>query len=959
MNTEAWHILSDWHSTWLAAAIDERDDLRAAFAIAHPELIQAADDLAAASGAIDGFLETPAMVLAARELAEETPTLPEGTQVGPYRIVALLARGGMGDVYRATDLRLGRDVALKTLADAAGGGDGVERFLQEARVTASLDHPNIVRVFDVGMSGARPFLVSELLDGETLRATIDRGPVAPESTRAIACAVASGLAAAHARGLVHRDLKPENIFVTRSGSIKILDFGIAKLAQDPALPRGLATLTGVLLGTAGYLAPEQVRGEAVDARTDLFALGSILFELITGQRAFVRAHTIDTLHAIVHDDPPELLPASNSLTAIATRLLAKAPRDRFQSAGDLQWYLERLEPSDVQERSKPLPKAGEVFPFGRAVAVASAVALVVILSTLAGGRLWQSPQHLLPAADLIRFTWSLPEGSTLDSAPIVSPDGRRIAFTAVERDARPRLFVRSFDSPDATAIAGTDGAMRPFWSPDGTAIGYFAGGRLMRVAVAGGVPVAICDAPGGMGGAWSPNGTIVFSPRLISEGLARVSASGGPVEPATLLDMAHGENSHRWPTFLPDGIHFLFHVRSSTDERRGVYIGRIDQPATTPGVPVFRSESAAMFVATSGRDRGVLLSPADGHVQARPFDASTLKLEGDPRSLPVMAAATTPYHAAMLGATSERLATVAMPVPFGGQLGIVARDGRRRRLLERCQQNWPRLSPDDTHVARQLIDPLQGNPDIWLEDIRDGSLVRVSTDLGSDMFAVWSPDGSRLAYASGPLNERRLSIAAADGTGILNDLPCPDAYCEPTDWLPDGRGLIVNARRTAGFTGAGDIWRVSLDAGGHATAILAGPFPEYDARLSSDGRWLAYVSEDGGRPDVFIRAMTGQPRRLVVSSNGGSQPVWRRDGREILYVDREGRLQARAVDDRPDGGLRLGATVALDVPRIGAGHWGTQYDVSRDGQLVYFIDRTLPAGPNGIEVVIGWRALLK
>ena len=289
MNTEAWHILSDWHSTWLAAATDQRDDLRAAFAIDHPELIQAADDLAAASGAIDGFLETPAMVLAARELVQEAPTLPEGTQVGPYRIVALLARGGMGDVYRATDLRLGRDVALKTLADAArGAGDGVERFLQEARITASLDHPNIVRVFDVGMSDARPFLVSELLDGETLRASIDRGPVAPESTRAIACAVASGLAAAHARGLVHRDLKPENIFVTRSGSIKILDFGIAKLAQDPALPRGLATLTGVLLGTAGYLAPEQVRGETVDARTDLFALGSILFELMTGQRAFVR-----------------------------------------------------------------------------------------------------------------------------------------------------------------------------------------------------------------------------------------------------------------------------------------------------------------------------------------------------------------------------------------------------------------------------------------------------------------------------------------------------------------------------------------------------------------------------------------------------------------------------------------------------------------------------------------------
>ena len=316
----------------------------------------------------------------------------------------------------------------------------------------------------------------------------------------------------------------------------------------------------------------------------------------------------------------------------------------------------------------------------------------------------------------------------------------------------------------------------------------------MKVAVAGGVPVVICDAPDGKGGAWSPTGTIVFGPNMIFEGLAKVSADGGPVQPATLVDFDRGENSHRWPVFLPDGIHFLFHVRASIDERRGVYVARIDRPASTPGSPLFRSESEAVFVPTSGRERGVLLSAADGQLQARPFDAAALRLVGDPRTLPVAAGANTPYHSAMLSASADLLATVAMPMPYGVRLGTVARDGTGVRLSERRPQNWPRLSPDGRRMARQMVDPARGNPDIWVEDLQDGSLVRVTTATGSDLLPVWSPDGRRLAYGSGTLKERRLSIAAADGTGVLQELPCPGAYCEPTDWSPDGRHLIVNTR---------------------------------------------------------------------------------------------------------------------------------------------------------------------
>ncbi len=654
MNTVRWRVLSDWHNTWLAAPTDQRAELRASFATEHPELLQVADALASSSGAVDGFLETPALILAARDLAQDEPPLPDGTPVGPYRIVALLARGGMGDVYRATDLRLGRDVALKTLTNAErGDGHAVERFLQEARITASLDHTNIVKVFDVGMSDGRPYLVSELLDGETLRAPIGRGRVAPADARDIACALTSGLVAAHARGLVHRDLKPENIFITKSGTAKILDFGIAKLVQDPALPRGLATLTGVVLGTAGYLAPEQVKGDPVDARTDLFALGSILFEMMTGQRAFAREHTIDTLHAIVHDDPPDLLPPGTAMTAIVRRLLAKAPDARFQSAADLLWALEQIDSNVVRATPSPASPGSRFFSVGRGWATAGAAGLAMVLVAFIGGRLREQSRSPSVAPDLTQFTWSLPAGTALDSAPIVSPIGRRIAFTAVSGGSAPRLFVWSLDSRDPKVVDGTDGAKQPFWSPDGTSLGFFARGKLMKVTVAGGVPTEICNAPDGKGGAWSPTGTIVFSPNTIFEGLARVSADGGPVQPATLVDFDRGENSHRWPVFLPDGIHFLFFVRASIDERRGVYVASLDRPASTPGSPLFRSESEAVFVPTSDRGRGVLLSAADGQLQVRPFDAAALRLDGDPRTLPVAAGANTPYHSAMLSASAD------------------------------------------------------------------------------------------------------------------------------------------------------------------------------------------------------------------------------------------------------------------------------------------------------------------
>jgi serine/threonine protein kinase/Tol biopolymer transport system component len=967
MSPSAWNSLSDWYNEWLIAEPIERGALRAQFAIEHPDLVGMANVLLESSGSLPGFLETPALVLAAGDLARDEPLLGVNARLGPYRIVSLLARGGMGDVYRATDVRLGRDVALKVIASATEADpERVERFLQEARVTASLDHLNIVKVFDVGVSDGRPYIISELLDGETLRARLNRGPIGLEEVRGVAAGIASGLVAAHAAGLVHRDLKPDNIVLTRAGTTKVLDFGIAKLVDDKRLTRGVSTLTGILLGTAGYLAPEQVRGESVDGRADLFAIGSILFELLAGRRAFARDHTVDTLHAIVHDDPGPLpLEVPPPLAAIVTRLLAKSPDARFQSAADLLWTLDQLAP--IARRLEVLPSV----PLTTAAAVQSAArrrvpdtvrwllwaapaAAVILVAAIGWSRGGSSPVESL-VMPVTRFTWSAPSGMTLASAPVVSPDGRSVAFVARDTSGT-RLLVRPLDALEATAINGTEGAKQPFWSPDGRSIGFFANGKLQRVSLASGAPVVLCDAPDGRGGSWGPDGTIVFAANLIFSGLSKVSADGGVVEAATLLDPDR-EDAHRWPVFLPDGVHFIFHIRSSNDERRGVYVGRADRPASRPGALLFRSETQAALVTGESDSSSLLLSAVGNQIEVRHLDTTALTIVGHPRSLPVPAAAMTPYVEAMVSASPEVLASVGMAVPFGAQLGSVTREGTDVRLSPRQQQNFLRLSPDGHRLARQILDPLRGTPDIWVENLDDGSLVRITTDLGSHIQPVWSPDGQRLAYGNGTLTARRLSIAAADGTGTLLDVPCPAPYCEPTDWTRDGRQLIVSTGDIFGVPR--DIWVVSSESDGSATALLAGSYTERDGRLSPDGRWIAYASEETGRREVSVQTMAGSRRRVAVSSGGGSQPVWRHDGRELFYVDLAGHLRSRSVQAGVDGGLTLGPVTAINIPFISPGHWGTNYDVSPDGGRIYFLSLAIDPGPRDIALVLGWRAMLR
>jgi serine/threonine-protein kinase len=517
-------------------------------------------------------------------------------------------------------------------------------------------------------------------------------------------------------------------------------------------------------------------------------------------------------------------------------------------------------------------------------------------------------------------------------------------------------MVWRLDETSPRPIPGTEGAKQPFWSPTSDAVGFFARQKLWRVGLTDGAPLELTDAPDGRGGTWSSDGTIVFGPDLTEAPLLQVAERGGMARPATRLDFARGDNSHRWPAFLPDRLHFLYFVRSELSSRRGVYIGRVDRP-DTPATALLRSESEAVYVpGPSSDDSGHLLYVTEGRLEARPFDANRMVLTGDARIVATPAGGNTPYHPATFSASRDLIAFVAAPIAYGARLGSVALNGDSLRISDvREIQGWPRVSPDGKWLARQRIDGVEGNPDIYVDNLERGTQIRVTNSPRGDLLAVWSPDGRHLAYISDARGKPAISIAAADGTGVVRTIPCPGIVCETTDWSSDGEDLIVTVRTATGF----DVWAVGTGAKAAARPLLAEARVERDARVSpGHPLLLAYVSDEGKGNQVAVWNMGGDRRRTVISSAGGTQPVWHPDGTKLFFVDPVGRLSSVSVTRTGNGGVTFGAPVVLPVPLIGAGHWNTQYDVSRDGR-VYFIDRDNARPSPVINVVQGWQRLLR
>lgn len=509
------------------------------------------------------------------------------------------------------------------------------------------------------------------------------------------------------------------------------------------------------------MSPEQARGLPVDKRTDVWAFGCLLFEMLAGRRAFAGETVSETMTAVLEREPdwsglPQQTP--QTVRRLLRRCLEKDPHHRLHDIADA-----RIEIDDaLAAKDHPQPSTGSRVR-KRVVTLASIVALSAGGVAL-GWWLRRAVVSDVSVPPLTRSTWTLPAGLGLDSPPAVSPDGTHVAFTAVGGGSPRRLFVRPFSSLEVRAIPGTEGAKHPFWSPDGRSLGYFAPGKLMKVAIDGGAPVEICAAMDGRGGAWSTNGVIVFSSHLIGSGLSRVPAEGGRVEPATLLDAAQGENSHRWPVILPDGIHFLYFVRSLRADRRGVYVGRVDRAAAVPGAPLFRSESEALYAPLDRAGRGVLLSPANGRLEVRPFDARQPRLVGDPTTIDLPVSASAPYHPSMFSVSDDVLAYVSSPIAWGQRLASIERSGEQLKLWEeRASINWPRLSPDGRRLVYQRVEAMAGSLDLWVEDLERGSRLRITKEGAGGSLPAWSRDGRQIAYMTGTIEKSAIVIAAADG----------------------------------------------------------------------------------------------------------------------------------------------------------------------------------------------------
>jgi eukaryotic-like serine/threonine-protein kinase len=888
-------------------------------------------------------------------------TLAAGTKLGPYEILSPIGAGGMGEVYRANDTRLDRVVAVKILPDHISTPEARQRFEREAKTISQLSHPHICALYDVGSHEGTEYLVMEYLEGETLAERLARGPLPLEQTLRYGSEVADALDKAHRRGVVHRDLKPGNVMLTSSG-VKLLDFGLAKLTQrrvdeaeslsavateGPAL-----TEQGTVIGTLQYMAPEQIEGKEADSRTDIFAFGAMLYEMVTGRKAFSGSARASLITAILSQEPPSISLAqplaSRTLDRLVTMCLRKDPEERWQSARDVASELRWIAQADVEgggagsriSRSRWRERLGWA---GFAVAAASA-------AWLALARFRPEPARRAP----IRFQVPAPPQATFnalgrDAGPVVvSPDGTRLAFVATNFEGQKLLFVRALGTLAPQALGGTDGASYPFWSPDSRWIGFFAEGKLKKIEAGGGPVQILADAPLGRGGTWNREGVILFTPGAYDP-LYRMSAGGGKVQQVTRLG-AGRVFSHRWPQFLPDGRHFLylkwgtFPGPARTED--SLYVASLDSEESTRLL-----EGNSRFLYASG----YLLYVRDETLLAAPFDADLRRVKGAPVPLAQQVLYYPNTGSAVFSVSDNGvLAYQAGAAPVVSELDWFDREGRKVGTVgPPGDYEDPRLSPDGEVVAVNRIDPSNGTANIWLFGVARDTATRFTFSNSFDHYAVWSPDGGRIAFDSNRNGAADVYLKALSGSAEERQLLHSGDAMSPTDWTPDGRALIYE--RLDPKTKS-DLWMLPLSGNRTPIPIMHTDANEVDARVSPDGRWIAYGSDESGKWEVYVAGFPGPGDRWQVSNAGGSEPIWRRDGKELFYLAADRKLMAVAI--APAAGFQVGAPRPLFQTR--ARYTGNvAYDVTADGKK--FLVNTL-IGAEGIPPItvdVNWTEAVK
>jgi len=888
-----------------------------------------------------------------------------GARIGRYEVIASLGAGSMGEVYRARDPQLDRDVAIKVLPSSSSvDAEVTRRFELEARAAAALNHPNILAVFDVGQHDAVHFIVSELLDGQTLRVYLASRRVSIAQAVDLGLQIARGLEAAHERGIAHRDLKPENILVAPTGRLKILDFGLAKLAASASPPISntattILTTPGMILGTVGYMAPEQVRGQSVDHRADIFSFGAILYEMVCGIRAFTGESPADVMTAILKtqpDPPPATAHVPVALERLIMRCLDKSPAGRFQSASDLVFALESLSSGSGLAAAPVVSK-----PRRRVSAASLGWAAALVFAGLAAALAFGLRRSGDGDTDvLFRSSILPPEHVTLSTAApagglALSPDGHRLVFTAQEADGPVMLWVRSLDGLTAQPLTGTEGAFYPFWAPDSRTIGFFAGGMLKRIDVAGGSPVTLCETPRpsilAAGGSWSVDGVILFA--QATSAIYRVSALGGTPSPATTLDTQAGETQHWAPYFLPDGTHFLYFAVGSKergpDDPNGVYVAALD---STTRSRIIEGGSNAKYAG------GHLIFPRERTLVAQAFNLRTLALEGD--AVPIadqialggLSGRTGAFSVSENGVLAYQSATAEIRTQLtwfdrgGQQTGTIGSPGDLGDLD---------LSPNHQQATVSALDAARRTRDIYTVDLDRGVRTRFTFEPTDEQASVWSPDSSHIIFNARPKGYFDLYERDAAGVAGAELLLADTRNKAPLSWSADGKSLLYSTG--AAVVGNTDIWVLPLEGPRAPLPFLQSPFNETEARFSPDGRWVAYVSNETGSNEVYVTRFPGPSGKWPISSAGGSYPRWRGDGRELYYLARDGtmvavRVNGQGAEFAVEGERRLFATHVATAGR-------SPYDVAADGQRFLVNTIVEAVAPSPITLVVNWSAALQ
>jgi eukaryotic-like serine/threonine-protein kinase len=908
--------------------------------------------------------------------------LKDGTKLGPYEILSPLGAGGMGEVYRARDTRLDRDVAVKVLpAHLANDAQLKQRFEREARTVSSLNHPHICTLYDIGREGDTDFLVMEYLEGETLMKRLEKGPLAGEQLFKTAIEISDALDKAHRKGVVHRDLKPGNVMLTPTGA-KVLDFGLAKTAS-PLLPgsssSGKATPTGAsdgmtasptmssplttagsVVGTFQYMSPEQLEGREADARSDIFSLGAVLYEMATAKRAFPGKSRYSVASAILERDPEPIssvTPQSPvALERVVGRCLAKDPEDRWQTARDvtveLQWAAEHG--SDAPMAVAPPMMIIKTAPASK---VAWGIAAAGVLAAVALGVFYFL--HLSVTPPLIRSLIAPPDKVSLAfdgtfGGPVVSPDGARLAFPAMDASGKEAIWVRPLNSLSAQKLEGTEGGSFPFWAPDSRHLAFFQGGKLEKIDVTGGPAVALCEVPNGRGGAWGNEDVIVFAPDSIAKQLMRVPAAGGTPTPIATHSDEGSAFSNRWPEFLPDGKTFLYlsgDLAATGSAKLGIYVGKLDSDEKEFLV---QADSNALYAPP-----GYLLYLRGQTLMAQEFDAGSRKLKGE--AFPIAEQVASPQLFRLGFYTVSR--TGLLIFQTGGNTGngqFVWLDGNGKEEATVSQPgsvDEPLLSPDGKQLAYVATETGGQEQDIWLLDLARSVRTRFTFGPNIADTPVWSPDGTRIAYSWQKKGHGDIYVKNASGAGSPEALLESEADKVPLDWSRDGRYILYVQLDPKGQTKY-DLWALPLFGDRKPVPYLQTQFNEVCGTFSPDGKWVAFETDESGTFEVYISPFPGGGAKWQVSQGGGVQPIWKPDGSAVYYIAPGSKLMQASIKTS-------GSAVQIGTPQdlfqqqmVRSDAYGRAFSVAKDGKK-FLVNKSGENVTIPLTLVANWTSGLK